>query len=400
VRAVFTRRSWQQKEAGMERCAQTNATVDRLLDEAALPEDLRDGVRPGLAAAMAALAAEDGLSEAGKDRAIAQLQDSLRRLSLIAADRVRHPEITEVEIERPVFILGLPRCGTSLLHAMIGADPAVRTPLSWEVAAPSPPPDAASFEHDPRAGAFDAYVEANFQGKWADVRKAHPIGARIPQECGMILETAFQSLNLAMLFRLPDYYRWYLEADTSFAYRVHRMWLQHLAWRNPRKRWVLKVQEHTYHVPELLSVYPDALFVQPHRDPVTVMASIARLIEVIRSIAFEQQDRAELGEELLQLWHDGQERLIALRKADPSLPVYDLRYRDLARDPVAAVRGVYDFAGIDFTPAAETGIRRWLAENPADKHGRHVYQLADYGLTEARVRTVYADYIDTYAEYI
>jgi hypothetical protein len=88
-------------------------------------------------------------------------------------------------------------------------------------------------------------------------------------------------------------------------------------WHNPRKRWVVKVQEHAYHIPELLAAYPDAMFVQPHRDPVTVMASISRLIEVIRSVSFDHQDRAALGEELLHLWHDGQTRMMAVRKERP-----------------------------------------------------------------------------------
>jgi hypothetical protein len=384
----------------MEHLVDQDINPNALLDEVKLPDDLREGVRPGLTAALEALAVEPGMSEEGKARALAQFRDQLRRLSEIAADRARYPAIADVRIERPVFILGLPRCGTSLLHAMISTDPDVRTPLSWEVAAPSPPPEAASFNTDPRADAFDAYVEENFHGKWADVRKAHPIGARIPQECGMILETSFQSLNLTMLFRLRNYYQWYLRADTRFAYQVHKMWLQHLSWCNPRKRWVLKVQEHTYHMPELLSVYPDAVFIQPHRDPVTVMASISRLLEALRSIAFDHQDRAELGEELLHLWHDGQKKLMAQRRQNPNLPIYDMRYKDIARDPLAAVRGVYDFAGIDFTTKTETGIRDWLADNPADKHGRHAYKLEDYGLTEAHVRDVYADYIKTYEAYI
>jgi hypothetical protein len=373
--------------------------VEAMLAASGLPDDLQVQVRPGLAATLAALAAEPDLSDQGRLRAQAQFEDQLRRLAAIAADRARFPQIAAVVIDRPVFILGLPRCGTSLLHALIAADPTVRTPLSWEVAAPSPPPEAATFDTDPRAAAFDAYVDAAFAGEWADVHKAHPIGARIPQECGMILETAFQSLNPVMLFRLADYYQWYLGADTEFAYRVHKMWLQHLAWRNPRPRWVLKVQEHSFHLPALRSVYPDALFVQPHRDPVTVLASICRLIEVIRGIAFARQDRAALGEELLHLWHDGQMRMMAYRNAHPEVAILDMRYADIARAPVEAVRSVYDFAGIRFSQGTEARIRAWLADNPADKHGRHSYTLEDYGLTAARVRAVYADYIDAFGAY-
>jgi len=375
-------------------------TAETLLNEVELPEALRAKLRPGLEAALASLETEQGLNAGGKSRAIAQFQNNLSRLAAISADRARHPEIAEVKIDRPVFILGLPRCGTSLLHALISTDADIRTPMSWEVADPSPPPEAETFRTDKRAAAFDAYVDANFTGPLAEVRKAHPIGAWIPQECGMILETSFQSLNLPMLFRLRDYYRWYLRADTRFAYQVHKIWLQHLAWRNKRDRWVLKVQEHSYHIPELLSVYPDAIFVQPHRDPVTVMASISRLLESLRSMVFAEQDRAALGEELLHLWHDGQVRLMAERAANPNLPIYDIRYTDIARDPVGAVRGVYEFAGLTFNDEKAAGIKHWLADNPADKHGRHSYTLEDYGLTAARVREVYDDYIKAYSEFL
>lgn len=375
-------------------------TAEQMLAEAGLEGEAAAGTLPGLSHALAALDVETGLSAEGRERALAQFRDNLARLAAIVADRARYPEIAEVQIERPVFILGLPRCGTSILHALIGADPQVRTPLQWEVAAPSPPPDASTFDSDPRAVGFDAYVAANFTGAWADVLKAHPIGARIPQECGMMLETAFQGINPTMLFGLPDYYRWYREADTRFGYRVHRMWLQHLAWKNPRPRWVLKVQEHAYHLPELFSAYPDAVLVQPHRDPVMVMASISRLIEVIRCVSFERIDRAALGQELLHLWHDGQVASMAWRKANPQVKVLDLRFRDLVADPVAVVRQVYDHAGIAFTPATQQAVSDWWAANPSDKHGQHKYELADYGLTREQVECVYSDYIEIYGAFL
>ncbi|MBA4228810.1 MAG: sulfotransferase family protein, partial [Hyphomonas sp.] len=139
-------------------------TPQELVGEAGLDADMAAGVLPGLTAAMDALAQESGLSQAGRERALAQFRDNLSRLSAIAADRKAHQEIADVVIERPVFIIGLPRCGTSILHALIGADQQIRTPLQWEVAAPSPPPEAATFDTDPRADGFDAYVRENFTG--------------------------------------------------------------------------------------------------------------------------------------------------------------------------------------------------------------------------------------------
>jgi Sulfotransferase family len=378
----------------------TNTIVQSLLDSVSLDDADVSELRPGLEVAVAALYQDRGLTPPGREQALAQYRDNLNRLQQISDDRRRYPAIADQEIKAPIFILGLPRCGTSMLHALMAADPAVRSPLMWEVAAPSPPPQAQSCETDPRIAAYDKFVDETFVGEWAGVRKAHPIGARIPQECGMILETAFRSINPVTMFRIRAFYQWYLDNDMSYGYRVHRRWLQHLQWQNPGKRWVLKVQEHMYNIPQLLSVYPDAVFVQPHRDPRTVLASISRLIYVIRSIAMDDQDLKVLGKEMLHLWHDGQVRMMAYRREHPDLPVHDVSFKSLLADPVEAVRGIYTRYGLEFTPAAQSGIVQWLADNPADKHGKHSYTLEDYGLSIAQIETVYGDYIDTYRDYL
>ncbi len=385
--------------------ATTNPTrtypdADTLLDQYALPDYLRQGVRKGLVPLLAALEKETGLNANGRARALGNIHDDLRRLKAIADDRARFPEIADVEIKQPMFILGLPRCGTSLLHALMGADPQIRTPLMWEIAEPSPPPEAATFETDQRITNFDSYMEREFGGKLIEVMKGHPIGALIPQECGSFMTTSFHSSNPVMMNRIPDFYQWFLGADVTFRYEVHKMWLQHLSWHNPRKHWVLKIQEHMYSVGALLSVYPDAIFVQPHRDPTTVIASISQLINVIRTPAYDHQDLNALGREMLHLWNDGQDRIMAYRKSHPDLPIYDMRYKDLVADPVAAVRGIYEHFGWEFTPASELGIRTWLQENPAGKHGERRYALEDFGLSEDDVRKVYGEYIQTYRDFI
>ncbi len=374
--------------------------ADTLLDRYPLPDDLRSGARVGLVELLAALEDEIGLNANGRARALYGINEDLRRLKAIADDRARFPAIAEVEILSPMFILGLPRCGTSLLHALIDGDPQVRTPLMWEVADPSPPPEAATFDTDPRIARFEGYIERELGGKIDEIAKAHPFGAKIPQECGSFMTTSFRSSNPVMMNRIPGFYRWFLGADVTFRYQVHKMWLQQLSWRNPRPHWALKIQEHMYSLPELRSVYPDAIFVQPHRDPTTVIASISQLIRVIRTPAFDKQDPIALGQEMLHLWHDGQVRMMAYRSAHPEMPIHDMRYRDLATDPVAAVRGIYDRFGWEFTLQSEAGILDWLAENPANQHGKHSYALEDFGLTEDEVREVYQDYIETYREYI
>jgi hypothetical protein len=282
----------------------------------------------------------------------------------------------------------------------MGADPQVRTPLQWEVAFPSPPPDVRTADTDPRIAAFDAQLRVQLGSAYDDLMKAHPFGAMIPQECGSFMTTSFQSSNPCMAYRLPRFYEWFQGIDATFRYEVHKMWLQHLGWRHPRRYWVLKIQEHMYKMPGLRAVYPDAVFVQPHRDPTTVIASISQLIRALRSPSYDSQDLHALGREMLHLWHDGSVCLMKHRAEHPDLPIADMRYKDLMADPVAAIRGAYERFGWEFTPESAAGVLGWLRDNPPDKHGKHQYTLEEFGLTVGDIREVYADYMECYRDYI
>jgi hypothetical protein len=374
--------------------------ADALLDSYPLPAYLRENVRVGLVELLRSMEEATDLNANGRVRALHNIRDDLRRLKEIADDRARHPEIADVEIRQPLFILGLPRCGTSVLHALMGADPQVRAPLQWEIAYPSPPPEAATFDTDPRIAKYEAYLRAQLGGDYEELIKAHPLGPKITQECGSFMTTSFQSSNPVMLSRLPRFYEWFKTIDARFRYEVHKMWLQHMSWRNPRKHWVLKIQEHMYKMPALRSVYPDAIFIQPHRDPTTVIASISQLIRVIRDPAYDHQDSAALGREFVHLWWDGLKCMMDYRKAHPDLPIYDMRYKELVADPVATIRGAYRHFDWDFTADSEAGIRAWLRDNPAGKHGARNYSLAEFGLDEQIVRNIYAEYIETYRDYL
>lgn len=374
--------------------------ADTLLDRYPLPDYLRENVKPGLTMLLASMAEDRDLNANGHARALHIVNDDLSRLKAIADDRARYPQIADVEIRQPLFILGLPRCGTSFLHALMDGDPQVRTPLMWEVAEPSPPPEAATANTDPRIARFDAHLRAQLGADADELLKAHPLGAKIPQECGSFMTTSFQSSNPCMFQHLPRFYDWFKGIDATFRYEVHKMWLQHLGWRHPGKHWVLKIQEHMYKLPALRSVYPDAIFIQPHRDPTTVIASISQLISVIRGPSYDDLDLHALGAEFLQLWWDGVKCSMDYRKAHPDLPIHDMRYKDLVADPVATIRAAYDHFGWDFTPESQAGILGWLHDNPAGKHGARSYTLADYGLTTDQVSERFAEYIETYRAYI
>lgn len=373
--------------------------ADSLLAQYSMPDTLHDNLRPGLQALLKAYREDSLLNANGIARNLHNIHDDLQRLKSISDDRIKHPEIAEVEINQPLFILGLPRCGTSLLHALMESDPQIRAPLQWEIAYPSPPPEAATATTDPRIQQFHDYLYAQLGGDYRELMKGHPLGPMIPQECGSFMTSSFQSTNPCMLSHLPGYYQWTLETDATFRYQVHKMWLQQLSWKKPGKHWVLKIQEHMYKMRELRSVYPDAIFIQPHRDPATVVASISQLIRVIRTPAYDDIDSHALGEELLHLWWDGVKCMIDYRKAHPDLPIYDMRFKDLVKQPVETIRAAYQHFGWEFTPAAAEGILTWLKENPVDKHGTRSYTLEEFGLDSNKIHEVFAEYCELYGEY-
>jgi hypothetical protein len=374
--------------------------ADSLLQQYPLTDYLRDNVRPGLEALLQSMAQAGDVNANGMARNLGNIRDDLKRLQAISDDRQRFPEIADVEIKQPLFIVGLPRCGTSLLHALMESDPMVRSPLQWEVANPSPPPAAETADTDPRIALFEDYQRAQFGGDYDELKKGHPIGPMIPQECGSFMTTSFQSTNPCMLSHLPEFYDWVLGTDVTFRYEVHKMWLQHLSWRYPGKKWVLKIQEHMYKMRELRAVYPDAIFIQPHRDPATVIASISQLIRVIRQPAYDNIDSQALGHELLNLWWDGIKCMMDYRRNNPDLPIYDMRFNDLVTAPVETIRAAYDHFGWPFSDQAAAGIVRWLEENPAGKHGKRSYSLAEFGLDEQAIKRQFAEYSETYKNYI
>lgn len=374
--------------------------ADTLLDQYPLPEYLRENVRPGLEMLLQSGAEMSDLNANGRARLLFQIHDDLGRLKQIADDRKNNPEIADVEIIEPLFIVGLPRCGTSVLHALLNEDPNVRAPLQWEIAYPSPPPERATELTDPRISKYDAYLWEQFGGDPKELLKGHPLGAMIPQECGSFMTSSFQSSNYCMLQRLPRFYEWFQGVDATFRYEVHKMWLQQLSWKNPRKHWVLKIQEHMYKMRELRTVYPDAIFIQPHRDPTQVVASISQLMYVIRSPAYDEPGKEKIGQEFLNLWSDGIEAMMDYRAKTPDLPIHDMRFKDLLTDPVDTIRKAYAQFGRELSEEGAQSVLRWLDENPADKHGKRSYSLEEFGLDEETVRNRFARYTETYHDFV
>jgi len=325
---------------------------------------------------------------------VAAQRDTLRLLESIirmAADRRRHPEIAAEEIRRPIFVTGLPRTGTTVMHGLLAQDPATRAPYTWECLFPSPPTEG--HEDHPRIRA------AERQQRWFHrlnpaFRRIHPTGARLPEECLIITSHSFLSFQFNTAHFVASYQTWLEQQDLRPSYVAHRRFLQHLQWRSHTERWVLKAPAHLFGLRALFSVYPDARVVFMHRDPLEVVPSAASLHTSVRGTFSAHVDPRLVGAEQAARWADGITRALAARDGGCAPPerFVDVRYTDLVRDPIAVGRRVYEHFGLPLSSAVEARWHRFLRENPQGKHGPHQYDLGRFGLRAEAERERYRAY--------
>lgn len=309
-----------------------------------------------------------------------------------------HPEIAAGRIVAPVFILGMPRTGTTSMHELLALDPQFRVPLSWETAHPFPPPETATYRSDPRIAEVAAEL-AQVDRLLPEFRYMHPMGAELPQECVALFAHDFQSMIFDVQFRLPSYQAWIIREDMAEVFRNHRRWLQLLQWKKPGDTWVLKSPQYLWNIAEMLREYPDARVIQLHRDPVTVAMSVGSLTATLRGLASNAVDLREVTQHYADLLHFGTGRTIAARASGllGAERVIDVQFADFRRDPLGEVRRIY--AQLGFTLSADTAaaMQRFLdAGKESGRHARHRYDLAASGIDLARERERFAAYQQAY----
>jgi hypothetical protein len=321
----------------------------------------------------------------------------VNRLGYVA-DRKRFPEIARERIVRPVFIVGLPRTGTTILHDILAQDPANRAPLTWEVMFPSPPPEAATAATDPRIARCAAtFPDVDLQ--IPAFKAMHPMGATLSQECVTLMGEAMCTPLFHNQFRVPSYQDWVdHDADWSHVYALHQQQLQHLQWRNPGERWVLKTGAHMWGLEHLLATYPDARIVFTHRDPVKSMTSYASLTSLVRSMGSDEVDPLEIAHDWTARLKRVLEHAIEVRSAKehPDAVFYDMHFLDFVADPFEVVERIYEALGLPMTPAGAARMQAFIADNPKGKHGIHRYAPEEYGVEPAAVRRAFRPYMERF----
>lgn len=372
-------------------------SVESLLEKATANAGLTDfggdEFRRPLALLIDGLEKEANLSLLGRLVARGDLLRTLEnRLRMVDLFR-RHPEIAEQPVERPIFVVGPPRSGTTIFHDLLAMDPDIRVPLTWETCYPLPPPETASFHTDPRIARVQADLD-RVDSLIPEFKKMHPMGAERAQECVAITSHDFASMIYQTQFDVSTYDRWVLDHDMRSPLQWHRRFLQLLQWKAPGKRWGLKSPQHLWHIQHVHREYPDALFVQTHRDPVRVLVSISSLVAALRRLSSDRVSLREIVEYYAMALAKGYDNTVAYRRSGnlPESQVVDLYFQDFIEDQVGSVRRAYQHFGLDLSDDAASAMQVFLDDNPADKHGRHLYSFADTEMDESELRGLFQCY--------
>ncbi|MBJ21579.1 MAG: sulfotransferase [bacterium] len=307
------------------------------------------------------------------------------------------PAILEEKIERPIFVLGAPRTGTTILLELLALDRNLRAPISWEAQHPIPHGVAV----DPESAMALAEAEHEF---WMDIQPElaalHELRSDLPCECVHFMALEFGGPYFAMHYETPSYDQWAMSRPEILprTYRLHRNFLQTLQYGNERKPWLLKSPAHLMTATALFAEYPDAIAVHTHRDPQRFVGSAASTTAMLHWLRSDDLDPVVYGQLALGGFSYMLNHVMEQRQAGelPNDQFVDSQYLDLIDDPVAAIEKIYDRSGLDWPVGHSDRIHAYLRDKPKGKFGTHRYSLDEYGLNEESVANTYAAYVDYY----
>ena len=386
---LFNRGAAVLNQTGLRTCNFTAAgLIAKVRDRHGLDDFGPGDFSEPLSKLLAACRDEANLNLVGRFALEADTLQCLRNRLLLERDRATHPAMQNEKISSPVFIVGLPRTGTTILHTLLAADPQHRIPLTWQVMEPSP---LGNIDERARVRRVDRNLRSL---NWLApaFTRLHAVGARLPQECVSIMSLSFLSDQFDTMYNIPSYRSWYLRQSFVPAYECHRRFLQHLQFRTPARRWILKAPAHMFAVRDLLQVYPDARFIQAHRAPLDAVTSVSSLVAMLRRIFSDQIDPIRIGQEALVYWAEATERFLAQRDQLSRDSVCDLSYAEIKRDPLGAVAKIYDYFGWTLSSESAGEMKRLLASQPADQTSYHRYHPSQFGLNPDQVEELFGEY--------
>ncbi len=354
------------------------------------------GFREALDVLVRACEQEAKLSYVGRRLVRGELIHRLENRLRIEADFRRHPEIAELALPEPIFITGLSRSGTTYLHRLLARDARMRSLQTWELHRPSPPPETASYQHDPRREARRrelAWFHSSLYSRRGleQVLAMHDTRHDSPEECWPLLQNTLRVRTFFLFQHVPSYHAWLQASDQLEAYREYRRQLQLLTWRCAGRFLLLKAPAHLTQLDVILRLFPNARFLWPHRDPQQTVRSGARLAVAVRQLRSDHVDPRALGQIVLRDQATRVRTAMDQRASLDASRFHDIDFRALVRDPLACLRGIYSFLGAPIEPA-EQALRTEIVRVQRARQARPAAADPGTGLQHAAIERAFREY--------
>ncbi|MBO6557694.1 MAG: sulfotransferase [Pseudomonadales bacterium] len=293
-------------------------------------------------------------------------------------------------IQKPIFILGLPRTGSTMLHELLASHPDLRAPSFWE----------ASFVPGYSLGDKGRQWITSAQIGIVDLlapgfRSVHNLGTHLPHECITMQALSLRTMQFHAAHNIQKYHQWLETCDWEPAYIYHQKYLKWLQFGDlESRRWVLKAPGHLLSLANLMQRYPDARIIHLHRNPLEVIPSMGSLFLHLRRPFTREVNLNEIGKDVSRQWHKGLADSLAWRQTHPEndSQFLDLDYRELITDPVASAEKILAFAEVSIDNDVRQRLNNYIANNPKGKHGTHRYSLNQFGLDGLELADLFSEY--------
>jgi hypothetical protein len=358
-----------------------------------------DSWRAGLTVMFDDLNNSPAFTPSGRERVLDDATNALGRRMQVHAYIQAHPEVLDEPVQRPLFVLGMPRTGTTVISYLLDQDPTRRSLLHWQCVHPIPPASTETLRTDPRCLALlDEQRNILEFVKQAKMALPHWEDADGPTEDMFIHNQDFKGLSWDSFLPTDRYARWLFdETDMSSTYEYQKRYLQVLQSKAPGT-WSLKMPSHSVHIEALLKVFPDARLIWAHRDPYKATGSLCNLWRLPQSLVMNTEllDQADMGRAATWQMRYHVDRPLRARDRIGDDRFFHMYYHEMMRDPMDVMRRIYEWADEPLTAETEARMRNWLAEHPQDLFALNTYSLDQYGLTVEQLKPVFAEYLDTF----
>ena len=381
--------------------ARIDDTITKAQAETGLDDFGGDSWREGLEVLVRSAETEGIFNDFGRDSFYASLVRPLVNRLRIEDWYRRHPEIDDQEVHVELLGVGFPRTGSTALSHLLAEDPAFRDLRIWEQSDPCPPPGVSADADEIRMAAARAQITMGHEHMAARLRSMLPQSATGPMEDHDLMALEFKAQVFLVSAYVPSYAAWFAACDMEPTYRYERRVLKLLQWRTPEKTWRLKSPTHTMFLEAYEKVFPDARFVQTHRDVSKVLPSVSDLYYTMLQGGNPAIDPLYVGELNMEQWGTALDRLLAFRQ-DPARDAkfFDISFTQLQADPIAEIRKLYVWLGDELTDDTVERMLAWRADNPADKYGRHAYDGAQFGITEDSLAARFGAYRERFGSLV